>query len=55
MDDIKTRIETVFNSLKDLDMKPTPHNSSIMHGVYSLLKLIYQDLSEEEKGETEDV
>lgn len=55
MDDTKTRVETVFNSLQELDMKPTPHNSSIMHGVYSLLKLIYQDLSEEEKGETEDV
>lgn len=39
MDELKT----VFNALQELDMKPTPHNVSIMNGVYDILRMIYQE------------
>lgn len=45
-------LETVFNALQELDMKPTPHNVSIMNGVYDILRRIYQ--GQETGGETEE-
>ena len=49
-------LKTVFNALQELDMKPTPHNVSIMNGVYEILRRIYQEQetggeAEETKGE----
>ena len=47
---MKDRIEGIFNSLQDLDMKPTPHNVGIMDDVYSTLRGIYRELEEAEEG-----
>ncbi len=47
---MKEEIETVFNALQELDMKPTPHNVSIMNGVYELLRGLYKE-TEDEKGD----
>lgn len=43
---MKEKIETAFNALKELDIKPTPHNVSILCGVYDLLREIYQGVSD---------
>lgn len=40
------RILVVFEALKDLDIKPTPHNVSIMNGVYEQLRAVYNELKE---------
>ena len=48
---MKDRIEGIFNSLQDLDMKPTPHNVGIMDDVYATLRGIYRELEEAEEGE----
>ena len=40
---MKEKIESVFNALKELDIKPTPHNVSILSGVYDLLRDVYQE------------
>jgi hypothetical protein len=50
---MKEKVEEVFNALKELDMKPTPNNVSIMDGVYSFLREIYKELEEAENGGTE--
>lgn len=47
---MKDRIEGIFNSLQDLDMKLTPHNVGIMDDVYSTLRGIYRELEEAEEG-----
>ena len=41
---MKEKIEAVFNTLQELDMKPTPHNVSIMDGVFSCLREIYKEM-----------
>ena len=38
---MKEQIETVFNALTELDIKATPHNVSILSGVFDLLREIY--------------
>ena len=38
---MKEQIEAVFNALKELDIKATPHNVSILDGVYDILREIY--------------
>ena len=38
------KIETIFEALKLLDIKPTPNNVSIMNGVYNGLKQIYAEM-----------
>ena len=38
---MKEQIEAVFNALKELDIKATPHNVSILSGVYDILREIY--------------
>ena len=43
---MKERIEEVFEALKELDMKPTPNNVSIMNGVYLILREIYEKSEE---------
>ena len=48
---MKEKLTSVFDVLQLLDMKPTPHNVSIMNGVYSVLREIYGELTK--KGETE--
>lgn len=45
---MKERIAEVYDALKELDMKPTPNNTSIMSGVYRILKDIYAELEEKE-------
>lgn len=47
-------LNAVFEALKQLDMKPTPPNVSIMHGVYERLRAIYKELEEgEHNGRTD--
>lgn len=48
---MRETINEVFTALQDLDMKPTPHNVSIMSGVFSCLREIYSKLEEQEHGE----
>lgn len=48
---IKEKIEEVFNVLQDLDMKPTPHNVSIMGGVYDSLRAIYAEVEKNERND----
>lgn len=43
---MEERILVVFEALKDLDIKPTPHNVSIMNGVYEQLRAVYNELKE---------
>lgn len=38
---MKEQIESVFNALKELDIKATPHNVSILSGVFDILREIY--------------
>ena len=40
---MKEKIEEVFNSLQGLDIKATPHNVSILDGVFNVLRGIYQE------------
>lgn len=47
---MKEQIESVFEALKELEMKPTPKNVSIMNGVYNRLKGIYKELEEKENA-----
>jgi hypothetical protein len=49
---MKEKLNEVFEALKMLDMKPTPPNVSIMHGVYNLLKDVYKELTEVENNGT---
>ena len=44
-------LETVYNALQELDIKPTPHNVSILNGVYELLRQVYHKEDEPENGE----
>ena len=43
---MEERIKVVFDALKELDIKPTPHNVSIMNGVYEQLRIVYNELKE---------
>lgn len=50
---MKKVIESVFDTLQDLDMKPTPHNVSIMDYVYQTLRNIYKEMEEAENAGNE--
>ena len=45
------KLEAVFYSLQDLDMKPTPHNVQIMGDVYRTLREIYAELEGAANGD----
>ena len=47
---MKEKLNEVFEALKELNMKPTPPNVSIMNGVYNLLRQVYHELEEAEKN-----
>ena len=49
--DIKQKIEAVFNALQELNIKPTPHNVSLLSGVYNLLREAYVEA--EKHGNTD--
>lgn len=48
---MKDKIETIFEALKLLDIKPTPNNVSILNGVYDLLRDMYNNAKEGVAGE----
>lgn len=48
---MKERINECFEALKELDIKPTPHNVSILAGVYDNLRSVYAELKKEKEGE----
>lgn len=50
---MKEKIELVYDALQRLDMKPTPVNTSVMNGVYSILREIYKELGENEVAKSE--
>jgi hypothetical protein len=50
-DGMKEKIESVFNALQELDVKPTPHNVSILNVVFEILRGIYQEMGEKENAE----
>lgn len=39
---MREKIESVFNALQELDIKPTPNNVSILSGVFDVLREVYQ-------------
>lgn len=47
---MKERINVVFEALKELDIKPTPANVSILNGVYEQLRAVYNELKEGEEN-----
>ena len=47
---MKEKIEACFEALKQLDMKPTPGNVSIMNGVYEQLRAVYYEMKEGEEN-----
>ena len=49
MEGIAKQIESVFEALKELEMKMTPKNASIMTAVYQILKDVYSKLNKEEE------
>ena len=44
------RIMVAFDALKELDIKPTPHNVSILNGVFEQLRAVYNELKEGEEN-----
>ena len=46
------KIEDIFNALQELEAKPTPHNVSILSGVYQVLREIYQEMEGTENAGT---
>ena len=48
---MKEKLETVFDSLQMLELKPTPSNVSILNGAYVILREIYKELGGLEDGE----
>ena len=50
MEKTKEKVKAVFEALKQLDIKATPENVSIMNGVYVFLKEIYAELEKEQKN-----
>ena len=45
------KLNDVFTALQELDIKGTPHNVSILNGVYEILREIYQEMGEKENAE----
>ncbi len=45
---MKEEIEEIFRVLKQLDIKATPNNVSILNGVFMLLKAIHNELEAKE-------
>lgn len=50
---MQEKVNEVFDALQELDMKPTPHNVSIMSGVYSFLREIYNEMEVQENVGTD--
>lgn len=50
---MKEQLESVFNALQDLEVKPTPNNVSILNAVYATLREVYKGLEESENVGTE--
>lgn len=48
---MKEMINECFEALKELDIKPTPNNVSILNGVYSLLRSVHSELVKTEREE----
>lgn len=48
---MKDRIMVCFEALKQLDIRPTPGNVSILNGVYENLRAVYSELNEQKEGE----
>lgn len=44
------KLSDVFDALQNLEIKPTPNNTEILHGIYSVLREVYSEL---EGGETD--
>ena len=47
---MKEEIKEIFNTLKKLKIDATQENVSIMMGVFTLLKAIYNKLDDEERN-----
>ena len=41
---MREKLESIFNALQALEIRPTPHNTSIMSGVYQILREVYQEM-----------
>ena len=47
---MKDKLLAVFEALKQLDIKATPGNVSILHGVFNYLKEIYAELDKAQEN-----
>ena len=48
---MQEKLNDVFTALQELDIKATPHNVSILNGVFEILREIYQEMGEKENAE----
>lgn len=51
---MKDKVAAIFEALKQLDIKATPGNVSIMNGVFNYLKEIYAEMEADGDGRPED-
>ena len=47
---MKEKIKSVFDALKELDIKATPNNVSILNGVFDVLRDIYNGGDDDSTG-----
>lgn len=45
---MKEKIGAAYDALKDLDIKPTPHNVAILFSLFQLLKECYEEADKNE-------
>ena len=45
---MKEKIGAAYDALKDLDIKPTPHNIALLYSIFQLLKEAYEEVAENE-------
>ena len=48
---MRENVESVFNMIQELEIKPTPNNVSILNAVFSILREIYKEMGEKENAE----
>lgn len=44
---MKEKLSTIYDALQELQIKPTAHNTSILNGVFNLLKEIYDEMGDD--------
>ena len=50
---MKQKLSDIYDALQELDIKPTPNNTKILCGVFSVLQEVYKELDEKEGAEND--